>query len=110
MQLAAVDCVPLVSVSPTFTTLSTAYVRVPKAVVSVMVSPAARVWIFPKKLLAPRLWWSREVPPYRISAAGLHHPLTKPCVHLSMYTASPHYSVLQNFLSMNQLVAAFTDH
>ena len=32
-------------------------------------------------------WWSRELPPYYLAIAGLHHPLREPYLPLSKYTA-----------------------
>ena len=32
-------------------------------------------------------WWSREMPPYYLAIAGLHHPLREPYLPLSKYTA-----------------------
>ena len=49
------------------------------------------------------------MPPYRLSTAGLHSPLSKPYVLLSKYTAFHYYKIV-NSLIMNHVMAGLADH
>lgn len=43
------------------------------------------IWI--TLLIFAAILWSRELPPYYLAIAGLHHPLREPYLPLSKYTA-----------------------